>query len=75
MRGLEETEIGVYAPLITGATMKNKAHLLVLSLRVFPAEHNSVGKKWPAVLKCSAIYRETRHVLVFASKVLSKTWR
>ena len=45
MRGLEETEIGVYAPLITGATMKNKAHLLVLSLRVFPAEHNSVGKK------------------------------
>ena len=40
-RSLEEMEVRVEAAWMTGAKLKNKAHLQALLLRIFPAEDTS----------------------------------
>ena len=59
-----------------GAKLINKAHLQALSLHVFPAEHNSANQSVvDRVTSCDKMFRdrETRQVLLYASKVLAKT--
>ena len=61
---------------MTGAKLKNKAHLQALPLHVFPAEHNSAN--WSVVdraTSCVKMFRdrETRQVFLYASKALLKT--
>ena len=61
---------------MTGAKLKNKAHLQALPLRVFPAEHNCASESvMDGVTSRVKMFRdrETRQILLYASKVLAKT--
>ena len=73
--GLEETKVGVQATRMTGAKLKNKAHLQVLLLHVLPAGNNSANYSVVnRVTSCDKTFcdRETRQVLLYATKVLAK---
>ena len=60
---------------MTVAKLKNKAHLQALPLRVYSAEHCANESVMDGVTSRVKMFRdrETRQILLYASKVLAKT--
>ena len=78
LESLQKMEGRVKAAGMTGAKLKNKAHLQALPLRVFPAEHNCAKESvMDRVTSSVKMFRdrETRQILLYALKVLAKIKR